>query len=68
MSQPKHFEELAANAFDFLEKASDQLEKEPKYSVINFFTGIELRDLPGTELQAGPHRALRGAPRPSGEK
>ena len=42
MSQPKHFEELAANAFDFLEKASSQLEKEPKYSVINFFTGIEL--------------------------
>ena len=42
MREPKHFQELADNAFDFLEKASDQLEKEPKYSAINFFTGIEL--------------------------
>lgn len=42
MSEPKHFKELAENGFDFFEKASEQLEKDPKYSVINFFTGIEL--------------------------
>ncbi len=33
---------LATNAFDFLEKAVKQVEKEPKYSVINFATAVEL--------------------------
>ena len=33
---------LANNAFDFLEMAIKQFDKEPKYSIINFATAVEL--------------------------
>ena len=36
------FENLVRNGIDFLEKAMLQLENEPKYSVINFYTAVEI--------------------------
>lgn len=36
------FESLVKNAIDFLKKSVDELEKDPKYSVIHFFAAIEL--------------------------
>jgi hypothetical protein len=36
------FENLVRNGIDFLEKAMSQLEREPKYSVINFYTAVEI--------------------------
>ena len=39
---PIHFESLTNNAFDFLQKAFAEVSTEPKYSVIHFYTGIEL--------------------------
>jgi len=36
------FESLVKNAINFLRKSVDDLEKDPKYSVINFFAAIEL--------------------------
>lgn len=36
------FESLVRNAIDFLKKSVDELEKDPKYSVIHFFAAIEL--------------------------
>ncbi len=33
---------LLSNAFDFLERSINQFEKEPKYSVINFCSAVEL--------------------------
>jgi hypothetical protein len=36
------FENLVRNGIDFLEKAMSQLEKDPKHSVINFYTAVEL--------------------------
>lgn len=36
------FNRLAENAFDFLGKSLDQLEREPKHSVINFYSAVEL--------------------------
>jgi len=37
-----HFDSLANSAFDFLRKAFAEVGEEPKYSVIHFFTGVEL--------------------------
>jgi hypothetical protein len=39
---PIHFESLANNAFDFLQKPFAEVGTEPKYSVIHFYTGAEL--------------------------
>lgn len=36
------FSRVVDNAFDFLEKALTEFEKEPKYSVINFHAAVEL--------------------------
>jgi len=36
------FDSLVKNAIDFLRKSVDELEKDPKYSVIHFFAAIEL--------------------------
>jgi hypothetical protein len=36
------FESVAENALDFLETAAKQLEKAPKYSLLNFATAVEL--------------------------
>ncbi|MGK5053632.1 hypothetical protein [Janthinobacterium sp. RB2P8] len=36
------FENLVRNGIDFLTKAISQLESEPKHSVINFYTGVEI--------------------------
>ena len=36
------FENLVRNGIDFLEKAMSQLENDPKYSVINFYTAVEI--------------------------
>jgi hypothetical protein len=38
----KFFDSLVRNAIDFLKKSVDELEKSPKYSVINFYAAIEL--------------------------
>lgn len=36
------FENLVINGIDFLEKAISQLDSDPKHSVINFYTAVEL--------------------------
>lgn len=36
------FKSLIDNGMDFLEKAYSQLENDPKYSIINFYTAVEL--------------------------
>lgn len=36
------FENLVRNGIDFLEKAMLQLDSDPKYSVINFYTAVEI--------------------------
>jgi hypothetical protein len=36
------FDRLAESAFDFLNRGLKEVKKEPKYSIIDFFTGIEL--------------------------
>lgn len=36
------FAELVGNGLDFLEKASDELETDQKYSIIHFSTGLEI--------------------------
>jgi hypothetical protein len=36
------FENLVRNGIDFLEKAMSQLDSDPKYSVINFYTAVEI--------------------------
>lgn len=36
------FDNLVRNGIDFLEKAMSQLDSEPKYSVINFYTAVEI--------------------------
>ena len=38
----KYFNSLVQNAIDFLVMSVDELEKSPKYSVIHFYTAIEL--------------------------
>lgn len=39
---PTEFDRLVDSAFDFLNRGLKEVNKEPKYSVIDFFTGIEL--------------------------
>lgn len=36
------FDDVVRNAFDFLDRSIDELEKRPKHSVINFYSAIEL--------------------------
>lgn len=36
------FENLVRNGIDFLEKAMSQLESDPKHSIINFYTAVEI--------------------------
>lgn len=36
------FENLVRNGIDFLTKAISQLESDPKHSVINFYTAVEI--------------------------
>jgi hypothetical protein len=38
----KRFDDVARNAFDFLERSIEELEQHPKHSVIHFYTAIEL--------------------------
>lgn len=41
--EPKSdFENLVRNGIDFLEKAMNQLDSDPKHSVINFYTAVEI--------------------------
>ena len=42
MNKDEIFNLLVENAFDFLSKAISELEEHPKYSVIHFYTAIEL--------------------------
>lgn len=42
MNKEEMLERLVENGFDFLHKAVDELEKYPKFSVINFHTAVEL--------------------------
>jgi hypothetical protein len=42
MNQLNIFESLARNAFDFLERAIDEFDKAPKYSVIHFCAAVEM--------------------------
>ena len=39
---PSDFDSLVLNGIDFLKKAVTQLEDDPKYSVINFYTAVEI--------------------------
>lgn len=36
------FDSLALNAFDFLKASLHQIESDPKYSIINFYTAVEI--------------------------
>jgi len=42
MPKSEPFDDLVENAFDFIERAMQQLDEDPKYAVINFCAGIEL--------------------------
>lgn len=42
MKQHKIFSRLVENAFDFLQKALDEFDNSPKYSVIHFYAAVEL--------------------------
>ena len=42
MNQIDIFDSLATNAFDFLERAIDEFDKAPKYSVIHFCAAVEM--------------------------
>lgn len=42
MNQSKMFDRLVDNALDFLKMSINQLDKYPKYSLINFYSSIEL--------------------------
>jgi hypothetical protein len=42
MNKEEMLHALVENGFDFLEKAIDDIEKNPKYSVINFHAAVEL--------------------------
>lgn len=42
MKKNSAFVKLVDNAFDFLDKAGREFEKEPKYSVIHFYAALEL--------------------------
>jgi hypothetical protein len=39
---PLHFDALALNAFDFFLRAFDEVATAPKYSVVHFYSAIEL--------------------------
>ncbi|MDO3552068.1 hypothetical protein [Ralstonia pseudosolanacearum] len=41
-AQTSDFENLVQNGIDFLEKAMSQLDSDPKHSVINFYTAVEI--------------------------
>jgi hypothetical protein len=41
-SKPNDFDSLVRNGIDFLENAIAQLDADPKHSVINFYTAVEL--------------------------
>ena len=38
----ERFDDVVRNAFDFLRRSIDELETHPKYSVIHFYSAIEL--------------------------
>ena len=38
----ERFDDVVRNAFDFLERSIDELQERPKYSVIHFYSAIEL--------------------------
>lgn len=40
--RPTDFENLVRNGLEFLEKAISQLDSDPKHSVINFYTAVEI--------------------------
>jgi hypothetical protein len=40
--EPTEFDRLVESAFEFLSRGLKEVKKEPKYSIIDFFTGIEL--------------------------
>ncbi len=42
MKVPEALKNLLENAFDFLDKAIEEVKEKPKYSIINFYTAIEL--------------------------
>lgn len=42
MNKSKLLDRLMENALDFLDRAVDDLEKHPKFSLINFYTAVEL--------------------------
>lgn len=42
MNKEEMFNRLVENAFDFLFKAVSEIEGQPKYSVIHFYTAVEL--------------------------
>lgn len=42
MTRDELFESLTENALDFLDKAIEELAQQPKYSVISFYTAVEL--------------------------
>ncbi len=42
MNSSEHFQSITQNAIDYLKKAIEELEPNPKYSIIHFYTVIEL--------------------------
>jgi hypothetical protein len=42
MAKKPEFQRLTENAIDFLNRAIDEFETEPKYSIINFYSAVEL--------------------------
>jgi hypothetical protein len=42
LPKPIHFDSVVNSAFDFFRKAFSEVAKEPKYSVIHFYSGVEL--------------------------
>jgi len=38
----ERFDDVVRNAFDFLGRSIDELERHPKYSIINFYSAVEL--------------------------
>jgi len=42
MKKDKLFDSLMTNAFDFLSKSIEEFDENPKYSLVNFYSAIEL--------------------------
>ncbi len=42
MNKKKMFKALVKNGLAFLERSLDDLDKQPNFSVINFYTAVEL--------------------------